>query len=119
MERLLGYIGGIVRNMKATLLAAGGTSDHIHLAVRVHPELSILEFVRNTKTNSSKWVHEMFSAEFAWQEGYSAFSVSQSVVEKVIEYIRTQKEHHKALTFKEELEALLEKHKVEYDSKYL
>lgn len=118
-ERLLEYIGGITGNMKATLLLAGGTSDHIHLAVRLHPELSIIEFVRTIKTNSSKWVHETFSNTFSWQEGYSAFSVSQSIIGKVIDYIRNQKEHHKTLTFKDELMAMLKKHDIEYDEKYL
>lgn len=119
MVRLFEYIGGIIHNMKATLLSAGGTTDHIHLAVRLHPELSLTEFIRTVKTNSSKWIHETFSREFAWQEGYSAFSVSQSIIGKVVEYIRGQKEHHWKLTFKEELQSFLKKHNIEYDEKYL
>lgn len=117
--RLFKYLGGIVHNMKATLLSVGGTTDHIHLAVRLHPEISMTEFVRTIKTNSSKWVHETFSREFAWQEGYSAFSVSQSIIGKVIEYIRGQKEHHRKLTFKEELQSFLKKHNIEYDERYM
>jgi REP element-mobilizing transposase RayT len=119
MERLFEYIGGIIGNMKATLLLASGTRDHVHLAVRLHPELSMIEFVRTVKTNSSKWIHDTFAEDFGWQEGYSAFSVSQSILGKVIDYIRTQKEHHKTLTFKEELMVLLEKHNIQYDDKYL
>jgi len=119
MSRLFEYIGGITKNLKATLLLVGGTTDHVHIAVRLHPELSMMEFVRTVKTNSSKWVHETFSKEFSWQEGYSAFSVSQSIIGKVIEYIRGQKEHHKKLTFKEELKSFLEKHNIEYNEKYL
>ena len=65
MERLFEYIGGITKNMKATLLLVGGTTDHVHVAVRLHPEISITEFVRTVKTNSSKWVHETFSREFS------------------------------------------------------
>ncbi len=119
MTRLFEYIGGITHHMTATLLLAGGSTDHIHIAVRLHPELSLTEFVRTIKTNSSKWVHDTFSREFSWQEGYSAFSVSQSIIGKVIEYIRGQKEHHKKLTFKEELQSFLKKHNIEYDEKYL
>ncbi|MDH4202438.1 MAG: IS200/IS605 family transposase [Phycisphaerae bacterium] len=107
MARLFEYIGGITKNLKATLLLAGGTTNHVHIAVRLHPELSITEFVRTIKSNSSKWVHDTFSGGFAWQEGYSAFSVSQSIIGKVVEYIRGQKEHHKKLTFKEELKFFL------------
>lgn len=119
MDRLFEYLGGIVNHTKAKLLLVGGMPDHVHLAVRLHPEQSIVEFVRTIKANSSKWAHEMFSREFAWQEGYSAFSVSQSIVGKVIDYIRGQKEHHKKLTFKEELQSFLKKHNIEYDERYL
>jgi putative transposase len=119
MNRLFEYIGGIIKNTKATLLLVGGTRDHVHIAVRLHPELSIAEFVRTVKTNASKWVHDTLSEHFSWQEGYSAFSVSQSIVGKVIEYIRGQKEHHRKLSFKEELESFLKKHHIEYDDKYL
>ncbi len=68
MTRLFEYIGGAVNNMKATLLLAGGTSDHVHIAARVHPEISVVRFVRDVKTNSSKWVHEALAGngEFAW-----------------------------------------------------
>ncbi len=119
MCRLFEYIGGITKNLKATLLLVGGATDHLHIAVRLHPEVSIIEFVRTIKTNSSKWVHDTISNDFAWQEGYSAFSVSQSIIGKVIEYIRGQREHHKKLTFKEELKSFLEKHNIEYNEKYL
>jgi REP element-mobilizing transposase RayT len=119
MGRLIEYMDGIVRNLKATLLLAGGTPDHVHIAVRLHPELAIAEFVRKLKTNTSKWVREQMSEVFTWQEGYSAFSVSQSVIGKVIEYIQGQKEHHQKLTFQEELEMMLKKHNVDYDARYL
>lgn len=121
MIRLFEYIGGIVKNMKATLLLVGGVSDHVHLAARLHPELSVVEFVRTVKGNASRWVHETFpeQRDFAWQEGYSAFSVSHSIVGKVIDYIRGQKEHHKKLTFPDELKMLLERHNIEFDERYL
>lgn len=119
MTRLFEYMGGITTNLKATLLLIGGTTDHVHIAVRLHPELSITEFVRTIKTNSSKWARDSFSIKFTWQEGYSAFSVSQSIIGKVIEYIRGQKQHHKRMTFKEELKSFLEKHNIEYKEEYL
>lgn len=119
MTRLFEHMGGIIHQTKAKLLLVGGTTDHVHIAVRLHPVQSLVEFVRTIKSNSSKWVHETFSKEFTWQEGYSAFSVSQSIVSRVIEYIRRQKEHHRKLTFKEELRTFLEKHNIEFDEKYL
>ena len=73
------------------------------------------------KGGSSKWVHETFPEhhEFAWQEKYGAFSVSESRVESVVEYIRTQPEHHRKMTFQDEFVMLLKKHRVEYDERYL
>lgn len=119
MKRVFEYIGGITRNQKATLLSAGGTSNHVHIAVRLHPQLSIAEYTRVLKTNCSKWIHETLTKDFAWQEGYSAFSVSQSVVGKVIDYIRGQKEHHKRLSFKEELQSFLKRHNIDFNEQYL
>lgn len=120
-ERLQAYFGGIIRNMKAKLHAVNNTADHVHLAVGLHPTLSVASFTGTIKTNSSKWIHETFESlqAFAWQEGYSAFSVSYSGIDKVIEYINNQQEHHKKLSFEEELVLLLKKHKIEYDPKYV
>lgn len=120
-ERLNAYFGGIIRNLKAKLHIVNNTADHVHLAVGLHPSVSIASFVGTIKTNSSKWIHETFDAlqTFSWQEGYSAFSVSYSAINKVIEYTRNQQEHHKKLSFEEELVRLLEKHQIEYDPKYV
>jgi len=73
------------------------------------------------KGGSSKWVHETFPAqrEFAWQEEYGAFSVSESRVESVVEYIRAQPEHHQKITFQDEFMMLLKKHRIEHDDQYL
>ena len=70
------------------------------------------------KANSSKWMNE-HGRVFAWQEGYSAFSVSESNLERVAQYIRRQKEHHKKMTFEDEYLNLLRKHKVDFDPKYV
>lgn len=77
--------------------------------------------MRDLKANSSGWVHKEFSLrrDFAWQTGYGAFAVSHSNLESVKEYIRTQEEHQRKLTFKEEFEAFLKRHRIEYDERYL
>lgn len=120
-ERLNAYLGGIIRNMKAKLHIVNNTADHVHMAVGLHPQLSISSFVAKIKANSSKWIHETFESlqAFSWQEGYSAFSVSYSGMDKVIEYIKNQQEHHKKLSFEEELLILLKKHNIDYDPKYV
>jgi REP element-mobilizing transposase RayT len=121
MKRLGEYSAGIIRNLKGQLFIANGPPNHIHLAVSIHPEISMMDFVRTLKTNSSRWIHQTFPdlKDFAWQDGYSAFTVSHSVCAKVIEYIRGQQEHHKKQTFEEELAALLQKHDVKFDPQYL
>jgi REP element-mobilizing transposase RayT len=120
-ERLNAYFGGMIRNMKAKIHIVNSTADHIHLAAGLHPDTSLSSFIRTIKTNSSKWIHDTFESleKFSWQEGYSAFSVSYSGIDKVIQYIATQQEHHKKLSFEEELLLLLQKHNIEYDPRYV
>ena len=120
-DDLYSYVGGIMRNKKAKLLSAGGMFDHIHLYASMPSTISIGDFVSAVKSNSSRWIHESFSnlRNFAWQEGYGAFSVSKSEEERVMRYIANQESHHRKRTFKEELVALLDKHGIEYDKRYL
>ena len=124
-EALLGrtceYIGGICRERKCVLQAAGGMPDHVHLLVGVHPAISISDLVRDVKSNTSLWIHGTFPelAAFSWQRCYGAFAVSESNVEAVERYIGSQKEHHREKTFKEEFVALLERHKVPYDPRWM
>lgn len=114
------YIGGILRNHKGCLLASNGMPEHLHLAVSLHPETCLSDMLRKIKSGSSKWLHENEKlAEFQWQDGYSAFSVSYSGLDKVIHYVNTQQEHHHKMSFEEELLSLLKKHKIDYKSEYV
>jgi len=105
--------------MKA--LAIGGTTDHLHALLSLPGMTSFAKAVQLIKGGSSKWIHDSFPEHnnFAWQEGYGAFSVSVSQMPKVIAYIENQKEHHRKRTFQEELIELLEKHGIEYDRRYV
>ena len=118
---LYAYIGGILRERKHVLLSAGGIADHIHLLVGMHPQQSISDLVRDVKSNSSIWIHKDQTglSDFAWQSGYGAFSVSQSAVPQVSDYIGNQKEHHSATSFKSEFIKFLDRHGIEYDEKYI
>ena len=116
--RLLAYLGGIVREQKGTLLQAGGTEDHVHLLLALPPTICLADALRVLKTNSSRWAHEN-NPRFAWQTGYSAFTVSQSSVEQVKQYIARQGEHHRRMTFREELIAMLQRHGIEFEERYL
>jgi putative transposase len=120
-HRMYGYIGGVLRNKKAVLICAGGTSDHVHLYASLPSTITIAETVNFMKSNSSRWVHENHShlRAFAWQDGYGAFSVSKSAEQKLIEYIENQEMHHRKRDFKEEFLDLLKKHNIEYNEKYL
>jgi putative transposase len=115
---LFAYLGGIVREMRATALIINGTCDHVHMLVRIRPAHSIAEIARVIKTNSSKWLHEK-GHKFAWQAGYGVFSVSESNIPAVTRYIATQEEHHSKHSFQEEYIAFLKRNNVAYDERYI
>jgi len=120
-DSLYFYLGGLVRSADCSLLAIGGMPDHVHLLVRMHPTTAVAPLVRKIKANSSRWLNDGRGSRqrFAWQSGYGAFSVSESQVSTVKQYIAHQKEHHHKRTFREELVELLQKHGVEFDERYL
>ena len=109
-ERLWAYMGGIARANKAHALIINGMGDHVHLLLAMPSTITIGRAVQLIKMGSSRWVRENEFKLFEWQEGFSAFSVSQSNVEKVSEYIRNQEVHHRRMSFAEEWDALLKKH---------
>ena len=114
-------MGGIARANKMKALAIGGVADHVHLLLSLPATMNIAKAIQLIKAGSSKWVHESFRKQqkFAWQDGYAAFSVSASQVAKTIRYIANQKEHHRKRSFEEEFIALLDKHGIEYDRRYV
>lgn len=120
-ERLYPYIGGIVRAERGVLSDIGGVEDHVHLYLRWRQDESVSNLMRTVKARSSAWIHEAFPAlrTFAWQEGYSVFSVSKSQEAAVKEYIAGQAEHHKREDFKSELLRFLRAHGVAFDERYI
>ena len=120
-ERLYPYIGGIIRAEGGTLYDIGGIEDHVHLYLRWKPDGAISDLMRQVKPRSSRWVHETYPelGEFAWQEGYSVFSVSKSQEDAVKKYIAGQREHHAKEDFNGELLRLLRAHGVEFDERYV
>ena len=120
-DELYAYIGGIVRNLGGTQLAAGGIADHVHLLQKLRPATALSDALAKIKANSSKWINdEKFpDRRFAWQEGYAAFSVSESAVDDVRSYIANQEEHHRRMSFRDEMIAFFAKHGIEYDPRSL
>ncbi len=121
-ERLYPYIGGIVRAERGVRYAIGGIEDHIHLFIRWRADDSISNLMRTVKAHSSKWIHDTFPvlADFAWQEGYAAFSVSKSQEAPLTTYIANQREHHSNTHgFKAELTKLLRAHEIEFEERHV
>ena len=113
--RLWGYMAGICKKEKIFVHEIGGMEDHAHMLVQLPPTLSLSDAVLEIKTSSSRWM----GRNFAWQRGFGGFSVSASNVDAVVRYIRTQESHHKKMSFDEEFIALLKKHGVAFDPKYV
>ena len=116
------YLGGIARALEVTALGINGTADHVHLLLSLSPRHSVAEVVRELKSRSSAWLHRergRTHAEFAWQEGYSIFSVSRSGTEKVLAYIAGQEAHHRKKSFEEEIVGLLRRHGIAYDERFV
>ena len=105
--------------MKA--IEVGGRPDHVHLLLSLPSTLSIAKALQLIKGGSSKWVHDTFPEHrcFRWQVKYGAFGVSVSQLDKTIQYIKRQEEHHRKMTFQEEFVALLKKHLIDYEERYL
>ena len=113
------YLGGTIRGLDGSPLIIGGVEDPVHALSGLKTTHCVADFVRELKKASSVWAAENHERDFAWQEGYSIFTVSASMIEPVRTYVAHQEEHHRKLAFSEELKRLLEKHGVTYDPKYL
>lgn len=120
-ERIHSYIGQLVNTTGCRVVQVGGPGDHVHILFLLSKNETISHVVEEMKRNSSRWIKSIDThyGEFEWQGGYGAFSVSQSVVGKTLQYIRNQHEHHAKLTFRDEYIEFLELYGIEYDEKYV
>jgi REP element-mobilizing transposase RayT len=112
------YSAGICKKHGIFVHAIGGVEDHAHFLIQLPPVMALAKAVATIKSNSSRWANEE-GHKLAWQQGYGAFSVSASIVPAVVRYIQNQEEHHRKMSFDEEFVALLRKHGVEYDPKFV
>ena len=115
-DRLFAYMGGIVEGMGGMPILINGPADHVHLLVSIPAKVAVAEFARVVKANSSKWAHNE-QVQFEWQSRYGAFSVSNSKQREVRDYIASQQEHHRHVSFQEEYLALLTRHGVNFDER--
>jgi len=118
---LFAYMGGIVREIRGKARLINGVEDHVHRLISLPADVAVSECLRIVKTNSSRWVHQKFPGHrrFEWQTGYGAFSVSSSNEKQVIKYIQDQERRHRRMTFEEEFIALLRKHGIAFDERFL
>ncbi len=120
-ERLHSYIGQLVNTTGCRVIRVGGVSDHIHIICLLSRDITVSHLIEEIKRNSSRWLKSLNERyhSFAWQAGYAAFSVSQSVVDKTIEYVSHQKQHHQKTTFQEEYLNFLKLYQIDYDERYV
>jgi REP element-mobilizing transposase RayT len=118
---LYAYMAGTAKNLDSPCLAAGGTSNHVHLLISQSKNIALSHLMEEIKKSSSKWIKTKASSlrSFGWQDGYGAFTIGRSQVEALQRYIAAQKERHKKQSFEEELVRLLNKYGVQYDERYI
>jgi putative transposase len=116
-----GYLARVLQTHDCSTLIVGGCDDHVHALFTLSRNYSIAEIVKEIKRTSSAWIKtiERRYSKFRWQNGYGAFSVSQSHVAQVRNYISRQQQHHQRKTFQDEFRAFLKKYEIEYDERYV
>ena len=120
-NELYAYLGGICNNLECQVLKVGGYTNHIHILCLLSKKITLAKLLAEVKANSSRWMKTKCEKyqNFYWQDGYGAFSVRQSEVQVVSNYIANQKEHHNKRSFKDEYREVLKEHGVEFDEKYV
>lgn len=118
---LKSYLRGILKQLSSPAIEINSVADHVHVLFCLSRKRSLADVVEELKKGSSKWIKTKAPAlaKFYWQAGYGAFSVSQSNVPVVRNYILNQEKHHRKMTFQEEFRALLVKHDIEFDERYV
>lgn len=120
-NELYAYIGTILKDNESIPILINGPCDHLHILCIMSKNISLSKLTEEIKRHSSRWIKtkDNYYKNFAWQGGYAGFSVSQSLHDKTKKYIQFQEEHHKKMTFKEELILFLKEYGIEYNEQYL
>ncbi|HEY4760323.1 MAG TPA: IS200/IS605 family transposase [Thermoguttaceae bacterium] len=120
-DTLYAYLATATRTCGCPAHKIGGTTDHVHIVCSLVRTMTIAELVGTIKADSSKWIktQRVTLNDFSWQNGYGAFSIGQSQLETVRNYITQQNEHHRTLTFQEEFREFLQRYEIKYDERYI
>ena len=119
--RVQQYMATVLRTLGQTPIAIGGTENHVHLLVEYRPNIGLADMVREVKTSSTKFINcnRLIPYKFSWQRGYGCFSYSPSQIDVVKRYVLNQLEHHKRVSFREEITTTYAKFGIDYDEKYI
>lgn len=118
-NELWSFLGGIARKNGFKALIVGGIENHVHVLLSLTANMPLAKAMQLIKGSSSRWMNETHAKDFAWQEGYGAFTVGISQKADTITYIQTQAEHHRKHSFEDEFIAFLKKHNIEYDPRHV
>jgi putative transposase len=116
---LHGYLAATANHLGSPAICVGGVADHVHVVCSLARTLSVATVVAKLKVSSNRAVRERYLSQFSWQNGYAAFSVSESTLEAVTQYVSAQETHHKTVTFQDEYRAFLKRHNVSFDERYV
>jgi len=119
-NRLYAYITGIIKNKNSHLYRINGIENHLHILTDIHPSVALVDFVREIKVSSSVWMKNsgLFPLFKGWADGYGSFTCSYFYLDKLVDYIKGQQEHHKKKTFEEEYRNLLMEYGIRIDERY-
>jgi putative transposase len=112
------YLAGTASHLGSPAICVGGAADHVHMVCLLGRTLSVATFVAKLKVSSNQVVRER-RPQFSWQNGYAAFSVAESTLQSVVQYVSNQEEHHKTITFQDEYRMFLKRHNVCFDERYV
>jgi putative transposase len=120
-SQVFAVIGNLINEAKCKTIIVNGVEDHVHCFVSLKPVVSVSELMKTVKAKSSKYIndHHLTRERFEWQEGYGVFSYSQSHIDNVYHYIKSQEEHHRKQPFKEEYVGLLKEFNISFDQQYV
>jgi len=120
-HRLFSYIATVIKSNDSFPIIINGVENHIHILCSISKNIALAKLVEEIKRHSSRWIKgiDNYYHTFYWQVGYAAFSVSPSVKNNTIKYIKNQEQHHKSISFEKEYELFLKKYEIEYEKKYL
>jgi len=117
--KLHAYMAGTVRGLGCHVHALDGVADHCHLVFDLAPKIALADFANKLKAGATKWAREQGMRDFGWQRGYGAFSMNEQSLERAITYVRGQEEHHRKVSFRDELAEFMRVHGMDADPEFV